>query len=417
MKVGFMGLGKLGLPCALAIESRGHEVAGTDPSRLVAEAIRIKKVPYLEEGANELLAKSAIHLMDVDDLVEWAELIFVAVQTPHRPEFEGTTDLPAHRANFDTEALRIALWDVIETANFHQKTITVAVVSTVLPGTLRKMLPTDNLAELVKIVYNPFFIAMGTAIENFLDPEFVLLGGEMEDVLWMADWYKQTLGPDTQIQAMSVESAELTKVAYNTFIGLKIAFVNTLAEICHKTPGANVDHVTQALRAAHRRLISGAYMEAGMGDGGGCHPRDNIALSWLARELDMGHDLFEAMMLSRQEFSRFLVNITRQKAHENDLDIIVLGKAFKPGTKLTVGSPATLFVNQLRHANGRILIEHHDHHVDGGPVPLRPAVYVIATKHDCYQGCRFPEGSIVIDPWGYIPDQEGVEVIGVGRND
>ncbi len=422
MKVGFVGLGKLGLPCALAIESKGHEVAGADPSKLVAEALRIKKVPYREKGANDLLEKSAIHLMEVDDLVEWAELIFIAVQTPHKPEFEGVTELTDEREDFDTEALRVALWEVAEAAHFHDRQITVAIVSTVLPGTIRRLMPPGDRAAKVRLVYNPFFIAMGTAIQDFLDPEFVLLGADNAvPIATMVDFYRETIGEDVPIQAMSIESAELTKVAYNTFIGAKLAFVNTLAEICHKTPGANVGDVTRALRSADKRLISGAYMEAGMGDGGGCHCRDNIAMSWLARKLNLGHDFFEAVMLSRQHHSAFLAALVARTAHEANLDVIVLGRSFKPETDLLVGSPATLLVNQLRANHGGLLVEHCDHHVDGelrhAPPPTRRAVYMIATKHECYQYMQFPEGSIVIDPWGYIPDQEDIQVIGVGRND
>ena len=108
---------------------------------------------------------------------------------------------------------------------------------------------------------------------------------------------------------MSIDSAELTKVAYNTFIGMKIVFANTLMEICHKSPGANVDDVTGALKKARRRLLGPLYLDGGMGDGGGRHPRDNIAMSWLARKLPLSHDMFENLLTARECQTEWLVEL------------------------------------------------------------------------------------------------------------
>jgi UDPglucose 6-dehydrogenase len=143
----------------------------------------------------------------------------------------------------------------------------------------------------------------------------------------------------------TIRTAELTKVAYNTFIGLKIAFANTMMELCEKT-GADVDDLVDALCLGTKRILSPAYMRGGMGDGGGCHPRDNIALSWLAREHSLSYDLFEALMLCREQQTAWLAT----HVHEEWLkgrEVEILGKAYKPGTALTVGSPALLLANIL----------------------------------------------------------------------
>ena len=100
--------------------------------------------------------------------------------------------------------------------------------------------------------------------------------------------------------AARAENAEAIKVAYNTYISMKIAYANTWMEICHKIPGTDVDQVTGALELATTRIMSPKYLTGGMGDGGGCHPRDNIALSWLARELDLSYDFFEHLMIARE---------------------------------------------------------------------------------------------------------------------
>ena len=343
MKVGFVGLGKLGLPCALAIEAAGHEVSGWDANPVVVDYIKRRELPYVEEGAQELLARSTLPkiMMGASHLAEWADIVFVAVQTPHRPEFEGITPLPEERADFDYTALRAAV-DSVKHAKL------VVVVSTVLPGTVdRELYPLDAGLR-ARLLYNPFFIAMGTTIPDFLDPEFVLVG---TDGAWpepLLDLYRSVHSASVYHHVTTVRTAELTKVAYNTFIGLKIAFANTMMELCEKT-GADVDSLVDALSMADRRIISPAYMRGGMGDGGGCHPRDNIALSWLAREVDLSYDLFSALMECREKQSAWLADlVTEEPPMSEGLPLELLGKAYKPNTALTVGSPALLLAHQLR---------------------------------------------------------------------
>jgi UDPglucose 6-dehydrogenase len=113
-----------------------------------------------------------------------------------------------------------------------------------------------------------------------------------------------------------------------------------MMEICEKT-GADVDDLVDALSLASDRVISSAYLRGGMGDGGGCHPRDNIALSFLARELDLSYDLFEALMVARERQTEWLADLVGEGPLE------VLGKAYKPETNLTVGSPALLLAALL----------------------------------------------------------------------
>lgn len=343
-----MGLGKLGLPCALAIEAAGHEVRGWDENveirRMIAQG---GPVAYVEEGASELLTRNGIIIQrpggnptadDKTGLEEWADLVFVAVQTPHQPQFEGITPLPEERADFDYTALRAAV-DSVKDAEL------VVVISTVLPGTVeRELYPLDATLRL-RLLYNPFFIAMGTTIPDFLDPEFVLVG---TDGAWpepLLDLYRSLHRASVYHHVTTVRTAELTKVAYNTFIGLKIAFANTMMELCEKT-GADVDSLVDALAMADRRIISPAYMRGGMGDGGGCHPRDNIALSWLAREVGLSYDLFSALMECREKQSGWLASLLDDSPAWKPLEL--LGKAYKPNTALTVGSPALLLAHQLR---------------------------------------------------------------------
>lgn len=262
-----MGLGKLGLTCALASEAAGHEVVGYDPNPAVAGYIRDRKIPYREEGAPELLAKTNIRAVSVKEMVQFSDLIFVAVQTPHNPKFEGTTRIPDERVDFDYTHLIAACKQLNAAIEAEGKDKPVVVISTVLPGTMdAQVIP--HLGSHFKLCYNPFFIAMGTTVHDFTHPEFVLFGMSDENAANIAEEFYKTIH-SAPFYRCSIKSAELTKVAYNTMISTKIAFVNNLMEISHHT-GADVDEVTNALKLATDRLISPKYLTAGMGDGGGC---------------------------------------------------------------------------------------------------------------------------------------------------
>ena len=399
MNVGFMGLGKLGLPCALAMEHYGtHKIFGFDVNPGVLENIKARRIPYTEAGAQDLLDRSQITLCDVQALVRSSDIVFIAVQTPHAPEFEGVTPLPSERADFDYSFLLDAIETVCRATFERQTPLPVAIISTVLPGTIeREIIPRLNPG--IELYYNPFFIAMGTAIEDFMNPEFVLLGSpEGCDGARLKELYASL--HNHEVLHVSISSAELIKVAYNTFIGLKIAFVNTLMEVADAS-GANVDDVTVALGKATKRLISTRYMRAGMGDGGGCHPRDNIAMSHFARRLGLSYDLFESIMLARERQAEWLARMAIQASTEHSLPIVILGKAFKPETNLTVGSPARLLADLLDRAG--VHFQAYDPVMDGPPISeFGQSIFVIATAHETFREWHFPQGSVVIDPWAMV---------------
>jgi UDPglucose 6-dehydrogenase len=407
MRVGFMGLGRLGLPVATAMAARGIEVYGFDP--------HIKAHPddtSHEAQYDETIAAAEDRLTfceNVGEVVRECDTIFVATQTPHAPEFEGVTPLTDERRDFDYVYLKGAIAEAAGVAERMKRHITFGVISTVLPGTMRReVMPI--LSGRQSLAYCPSFIAMGTTVRDFLDPEFVLLGGDPDG---RVEAVFRHLNLGHLIRRMSIESAELAKVAYNCAIGQKIVLANTLMEICHKTSGADVDEVTGALKAAHRRLTSPAYMEAGMGDGGGCHPRDNIALSWLSRELDLSYDLFGAVMECREAQARWLADLMC----EYDLPKGILGVSYKPSSHITTGSPALLVKTILEERGYNV--GWFDPHVSMSSVDALGyrRVWLVGCRHPEFETLRLPKGSVVIDPWRYIPDQEGVEVVRVGEDE
>ena len=412
MKIGFVGLGKLGLPVALAVESKGHDVIGYDISENVKNIIEAKKIPYKEIWAQDYLDKSNIKFESLDNVVEHSEIIFVPIQTPHDPLYEGITRIPDKRVDFDYSYLKDGMKKLSDSIEKQKKDKVVIIISTVLPGTIRQEIK-PLLGKHTKICYNPFFIAMGTTMKDFLYPEFILFGVDDLDAADKAEKFYRTINNATFFKT-TIENAELIKVSYNTFISTKIAFINTIMEMCHKLPNTNIDDVTNALMLGNKRLISGAYLRGGMGDGGGCHPRDNIALSWLARKLDISNDFFDQIMKQREKQTEWLVSLIKENQIK-DKKTYILGKSFKPETNIQTGSPSILLDNLLKESGINAIM--YDPYVDTSKPVFEKGVYFIGTQHEVFERFNFPKGSIILDPFRMInKDLNDVKVIRIGDN-
>jgi UDPglucose 6-dehydrogenase len=356
-------------------------------------------------------ADSQFDVVDsIAEVVAQTDVIYVAVQTPHSKMYGGETPAPEDRKDFEYGFLVQAVRDVCDAARKAEKRVTVVVVSTALPGSFNKYLRSlDN--QYVTLVYNPFFIAMGTTINDVRTPEFVLIGVDRpEDADPLREIYAEI--HDKPLQVMSIESAELTKVAYNTFISSKIVFANLIMEISQKT-GADCDSVIDALSLATDRIVSPAYLRGGMGDSGACHPRDLIAMSWLAERLGLSTDFMGYLVRAREDQNSWLASLVRHWSDLTGMGITILGRSYKPESSILSGSCGLLLLDDLSrtHAVGSL----DPHTGDELPDFTNPSVFVIATKHRVWQDLKFAPRSVVIDPFGYIADQDGVTVVRVGR--
>ena len=350
MNIGFLGLGKLGLPVSLAVEDKGHKIFGYDISKQTLDDIRDRKIRYREEWVDKYLPNTKLEINNIDQLVKNSEIIFVPIQTPHDPQYEGVTRIPEKRIDFDYSYLKSGIKDLSEAIEKNNEDKVVIIISTVLPGTIRNEIK-PLLGKHTKLCYNPFFIAMGSTIRDFLYPEFILFGVDDEHAATKAQNFYKTIC-DSPFYKTTIENAELIKVSYNTMISTKISFVNTIMEACHKLPNTNVDDVTNALKMANRRLISDAYLSGGMGDGGGCHPRDNIALSHLSQKLNLSYDWFDSIMMQREKQSDWLANLVIDNSKNRQINI--LGKTFKPETNLLLGSPSILLKNLIEEKKHKV---------------------------------------------------------------
>lgn len=418
MNIGFVGLGKLGLPVSVAIAEKGHVVRGYDASAETLARYQTGVTGLYEPGLDERMAavraKRQLRFCSLAEVVAGSEIIFVAVQTPHPPELDGSVRFNHARLDFDYSYLVRSCEEIARELLHCHEHKTVVIVSTVLPGTTKQRVYQAMSAicddENWTLLYNPSFIAMGTVLKDYVNPEFSLIGVNRGSADPLVSFYRSI--HKSPCLVMSWEEAELTKVTYNTFIGLKIVYANTVMQMCHEV-GADCDVVLGALKQAKDRLISPKYLAGGMGDGGACHCRDNIAMANLSERCGLNYNLFDALMTIREDQTEWLVD----QMCQYDMPKLILGKVFKAHTNLVVGSPAILAGNILREMGFEAT--YWDPEVaPAWPALDGPAVALVATCWPEVKDAvnRLPAGSVVIDPWGFIESvPDGVELIRVGR--
>ena len=171
MKIGIIGLGKLGLPCAVAIAAKGHTVIGYDTNPEINSKVHPKLVLYSNElnedcteSIDNMLENTTLKFVDsVDEIIYNSEIIFIAVQTPHKSVFEGSNVMPVEREDFDYTVLVNCFKELSTKIEKQSESKIVTIISTVLPGTLRKYILPITTSK-IKLCYNPYFIAMGTVV-------------------------------------------------------------------------------------------------------------------------------------------------------------------------------------------------------------------------------------------------------------
>jgi len=401
MKVAMIGCGKLGAPCANEMKNAGYDVVGYDIE---------------DHGIAEFSVLSSIK-----EAVQNRELIFIAVPTPHDSSYGG--EIPtAHLEPKDFDYSIVI--DILKELNNHcTKDQLIVLISTVLPGTTRRefIKHTSN----YRFIYNPYLIAMGSVNWDMINPEMVIIGTEdgttTGDAKILTNFYKTIMQNDPRYVIGTWDEAECIKIFYNTFISAKIGLVNMIQDVAEASGNINVDVVTKALAESDRRIMGPAYMKAGMGDAGACHPRDNIALRWLSQKLNLGYDLFGAIMDSRELQAKRVAEKMVDLANKNNMKIYIHGKAYKPGVAYTEGSYSLLighYVEQQGHeviyidpltndvineAHGVILLAHH------APTTYSHSHLIGSDKQHFY--CNILPGSIIIDIWRYLKTEDISESI------
>ena len=406
-KVGFIGLGKLGLDCA-EVFAEHYEVRGCDIYPRTSDLVKV---------------------CGIEEVVQESEWIFIAVPTPHADGYDGAAPSShLEPRDFGHDAVKIAINSVNTYAKTPKK---VVLISTVLPGTTRHYF-VPQLDSQHEFLYNPYLIAMGSVKWDMVNPEMLMIGTEdgNQDSLAgeLVALYQPMMKNNPRIVLGTWDECEAIKIFYNTFISAKIGLVNMIQDFAMKIGNINVDVVTDALAASTMRIMGPKYMTAGMGDAGACHPRDNIALRWLAQEYDIGYDMFDTIMQAREIQAKNLADFLVVQAQKHNLPIVIHGKAYKPDVSYCIGSYSTMIGYYIKQHGHRVyyidpLADSPEDVVDEWALP---AVVLMAHNRQVtygYTGCAaydkyyfdFVPGSVIVDPWRSESSRPGMEVIHYGN--
>jgi UDPglucose 6-dehydrogenase len=389
MKVGFIGVGKLGMPCAEAVSKKGHDVNGYDIQERTSNLINIKS--------------------SISDCVKDREIVFIAVPTPHELDYDGR--VPTSHLTPKDFSYEIVKSVLIEANKHMNKNQLLVLISTVLPGTVRReFIP---IITNTRFVYNPYLIAMGSVAWDMINPEMVMIGtqdgNETGDAKQLIEFYKTIMENNPRYVVGTWDECECIKVFYNTFISTKIGLVNMIQDVAERQGNINVDVITDALANSTMRIMGPQYMKAGMGDGGACHPRDNIALRFLAKHLNLGYDLFDSIMSAREiQAKNIAIKLIELSKKYNLKNIYIHGKAYKPGVEYCDGSYSLLighYLNEMNYTPNYI-----DPLTNDNNDITEPSVILLAHSASTtykYTGnisidslyCNIPDNSVILDPW------------------
>lgn len=423
-----MGLGKLGASMTAAIASRGHDVVGADVNAAAVRRVAAGEAPVAETGLAEMLAANRERIAattDTASAVAAADVTFVVVPTPSEPSGAFSIELARRAMAAVGRGLR-------DRDGYHLVVLT----STVLPGATRHgLIPVLEEASGKRagadfgVCYSPEFIALGSVIRDFLNPDFTLVGELDErsgETLERA--YAEILENRAPCRRMSLENAELAKVALNTYVTTKITFANMLADLCERLPGGDVDVVADALGLDRR--IGRRYLTGATAYGGPCFPRDNHALAYMARALGTSAELAETTdRLNRREVERLVERIGDVRGRT----VTVLGLAYKPDTPVMEESAGALLAGALADRGARVVA--YDP-AAGGELEiadgvqlaasleesLRDAEIIVVTTPDrAFDGLDsrlLTEGARVFDTWrrlARLAEDPRVRYVAVGR--
>jgi UDPglucose 6-dehydrogenase len=332
-RLAIFGAGYAGLVTGACFAELGHSVTirDIDPSKI--EALRQGRAPFFEPGIDELLERNRERLaftLDAATAIEEAEFLFVCVGTP--ATYAGDADLSA-------------VWTVLDELTVLGRDAVLVMKSTVPVGTgekVRGALDARGL-EHVGYVSCPEFLAEGTAVRDFLEPDRTVIGsfedgdGDRVEALHS--------GLDAPVVRTDVASAEMIKLAANAYLGTRISFINEIANVCELV-GADVEQVARGMGLDER--IGTRYLRAGIGFGGSCFPKDISFLKLLAGNSGYHFQLLNAVIEVNELQKRRLVS--KLQKHLTSLrgkSIALLGLAFKPNTDDLREAPSIVLASRL----------------------------------------------------------------------
>lgn len=402
MNLSVIGLGKLGSPLAAVFASKGHHVIGIDLNREFVNKLNSGIAPVNEPGLQELITanSSRIRASSSYSDVVGSDATFLIVPTPTQEDGFFTNQYLLRAAEQLGTVLK-------EKKGYHLVVIT----STVMPGStggeIKSALESSSqkkVGEDLGLCYSPEFIALGSVIRNMLYPDLILIGESDEKAGEMLKKISLSACESSPpVMRLSLESAEVAKLAVNTYVTMKISFANMLSELCQEIPGADVDSVTNAMGLDSR--IGSKYLRSATAFGGPCFPRDNIALAALGKKLGARTDLAEATQeINRHQTERtvdFLKRFSKSK------EVAILGLSYKSGTYVVEESQGIRIANQLT-LEGFNVIAYDPLALKEAEKVIHEGVSLASSVEECLKKA---ETLLIVTPWPEFVSEITPEVL------
>jgi UDPglucose 6-dehydrogenase len=394
-RVAVFGAGYVGLVTGACFADLGHDVVVRDvlPDRI--DALRRGEVPIYEPGLDELLKRNAERLtftLDVADAVRDADFLYVAVGTP--PTYSGDADLAA-------------VWTVVDELQGLEKPAVVVMKSTVPVGTGAKVRHRLDERGLTHIGYasNPEFTAEGTAVRDFQHPDRIVIGAfDPADGDAVEELHRGIEGP---VVRCDVASAEMIKLAANAALMTRISFINEIANVCEAT-GADVVRVAEGVGLDRR--IGPHFLQAGIGYGGSCFPKDSLALKQLAANSGYHFQLLNAVIeVNELQKRRVIGKLKRHLGGLRGKSIALLGLAFKPHTDDTREAPSLVLAGRLVAEGAEVRAW--DPVVDGDGILPQATTY--ATPLAALEGA---DAAVLVTEWPQLADLDWADAARRMRN-
>ena len=340
-KIAIIGTGYVGLTTGVSLASLGHKVVCVDKNKIKIEKLKRNIVPFFEPGINEMLKRYRKNIEFTENLkeaVKKSEIIFITVDTPSKRD--GSIDISDFKEVIDLIAKNINNYKVI----VNKSTVPVGT-----GGWTRKEIRKYYKGEF-SIVSNPEFLREGSAIQDFLEPDRIVIGFEDERAKKiMLDIYSSIKAPKV---LTDIRSAEMIKYAANAFLATKISFINEIANICGRI-SADVKNVARGIGLDKR--IGPEFLKAGIGYGGSCFPKDINGLIKIANHKKYNFKLLKTTsIVNRNQQMNFLRKIKKILKKIRGNRIAVWGLAFKPNTSDVRKSPAIEIIKQLQKTDFKI---------------------------------------------------------------
>lgn len=400
MKVAVIGVGHVGLVTAATLAHFGHEVVGLDEDSSKVGSLISGTAPFYEPGLQELLdstiAAGRLHFtQDASVALSGADCAFICVGTPARADGESNL-LAVERA---AEA-------VASHATRDMVVIQKSTVPVTTAGRLNRVF-LKNRNHKFTLVSSPEFLAEGSAVQDSLEPDRILVGSDNPGAhVFMRKLYESVLEQGCEYFATDLHTAELAKHACNAYLSLKISFANALSFICDAS-GADVTSIADIMGADKR--IGRDFLNAGLGYGGYCFPKDLLAFKAVAARLGYNFSLLdEVMKINQQALASAHRKIKDVLWNLESKKILVLGLSFKPGTDDTRESPALNLARALM-ADGAHVVGYDPQ----ANAHARRDLPDLQTVDDLYEGAAQAHCVVIATDWPEFKDLDLVRLKGI----